>query len=98
MGGIIWFRRRRLQAAIARAVREHEAFEAEHRLRLAEAHKGFAFADDEHRTVQLGEGRKRIRAHGEYDLDQKLDRIGWDLRRKLWFPPRNLRELIEAAL
>jgi hypothetical protein len=98
-------RKRRTEAAneaIRYAIEEHNRFEEEHRARLTQALNGKQPVDEEHRKVDLGEGRTLVRRHGAYDPDQKAERVEWLVleayRAVKKAPPKNLRQLIKKAL
>jgi hypothetical protein len=48
--------------------------------------------------VEIAPGTFRVRDLGEYDRDQKIERIAGEVTRAMRRPPKNLRKLIGAAL
>src|SRR5882724_3883675 len=91
------------------AVANHTAFEAEHVARM----EASAAADDKegrnqfamlvaNRAVPLEGERKLIRRLGEYDRDQRVERIVGEVTRAYhqhgFSAPKNLRDLVEESV
>lgn len=92
------FRQRRARPLIAKALQEHATFELEHRILSAKLHEAHEITRHAFRTVEIEPGTFRVRDLGEYDRDQKIERIAGEVTRAMRRPPRNLRKLIGAAL
>lgn len=95
------FRKKRTTQAneiIRRAIEEHDAFELEHKAHLASAYQGLG--ELKIGVVDLGEGKTLRREAGEYDRDQKIERVAQLVRDAYGKkkPPKNLRELIGKCL
>jgi hypothetical protein len=93
-----FFRQRRARPLIAKALAEHATFEAEHRIFSAKLHEAHEITRNAFRTVEIAPGTFRVRDLGEYDRDQKIERIAGEVTRAMRRPPKNLRKLIGAAL